>query len=141
MCHKKLSNCAKIVQFDDNRILGLEIKTNNQTFLFVCIYLPYDCDANYDDYCFYINKINCIIDSASTPHVFILGDFNANINSDSLFGKELIEFCDINRLCFTDKNMLLPNTYTFFSQAQCSTSWLDHCITTNGPDGAQVCSS
>ena len=130
MWHKKLSNCAKIVQFDDNRILGLEIKTNNQTFLFVCIYLPCDCDANYDDYCFYLNKIHCIIDSASTPHVFILGDFNANINSDSLFGKELIEFCDINRLCFTDKNMLLPNTYTFFSQAHGSTSWLDHCITT-----------
>ena len=80
--------------------------TNNQTFLFVCVYLPYDCDVNYDDYCFYLNKINCIIDTASTPYVFILGDFNANINSDTLFGKELIDFCDINHLCFTDKNML-----------------------------------
>ena len=88
------------------------------------------CDANKYDYCFYITKINCIIDSASTPHVFIPGDFNANINSDSLFGKELIEFCDIKRLCFTDKNMLLPNTYTFFSQAHGSTSLLDRCITT-----------
>ena len=130
MWHKTLSNCAKIVQFDNNSILGLEIKTNNQTFLFVCIYLSYDCDANYDDYCFYLNKINCIIDSASTPHVFILGNFNANINSNSLFGKERIKFCDINRLCFTDKSMLLANTYTFFSQAHDSTSWLDHCITT-----------
>ena len=90
--------------------------TNNQTFLFVCVYLPYDCDVNYDDYCFYLNKINCIIDTASTPYVFILGDFNANINSDTLFGKELIDFCDFNHLCFTDKNMLLPDTYTFFAK-------------------------
>ena len=27
--------------------------------------------------------------------------------------------------------MLLPDTYTFFSQAYGSTSWLDHCITTS----------
>ena len=80
--------------------------TNKQTFLFVCVYLPYDCDVNYDDYCFYFNKINRIIDTTSTPYVFILGDFNANINSDTLFGKELIDFCKINHSCFTDKNML-----------------------------------
>ena len=103
MWHKKLSKCAKIVQYDDTRIFCLEIMTNNQTFLFVCVYLPYDCDVNYDDYCFYLNKINCIIDTALTPYVFILGDFNANINSDTLFGKEFIDFCNINHLCFTDK--------------------------------------
>ena len=34
-------------------------------------------------------------------------------------------------MCFTDKNMLLPDTYTFFSQAHGGISWLDHCITTN----------
>ena len=102
--------------------------TNNQTFLFVCVYLPYDCDVNYDDYCFYLNKINCIIDTASTPYVFIMRDFNANINLDTLFGKELIDFCDINYLL---KNMLLPDTYTFLSQAHGSTSWLEDCITTS----------
>ena len=96
--------------------------TNNQTFLFVCIYLPYDCDVNYADYCLYLKKINCIIDTASTPYIFILGDFNANINSDALFGKELIEFCDVNHLCFTYKNMISPDTYTFFSQAHGSKS-------------------
>ena len=40
--------------------------------------------------------INCIIDFATTPHEFILEDFNANINFDSFLEKELIEFCDIN---------------------------------------------
>ena len=42
-----------------------------------------------------------------------------------------MEFCDMNALCFIDKSMLLPNSFTYVSQAHGSTSWLDHCITTN----------
>ena len=34
---QKLSNCAKNFQFDDDRILGLEIKTNHEPFLFISI--------------------------------------------------------------------------------------------------------
>ena len=49
---------------------------------------------HYDDYCFYLSKLQCIIDSASTPYIFILGDFNADIQSTSVFGAELIDFCD-----------------------------------------------
>ena len=45
------------------------------------MYLPYECDMHYDDYCFYLNKLQCIIDSANSPYIFILGDFNADIQS------------------------------------------------------------
>ena len=47
-----------------------------------------------------------------------------------MFGAELIDFCDNNNLCFTDKDKLLPDSFTFVSQAHGTTSWLDHCITT-----------
>ena len=36
----------------------------------------------------------------------------------------------MNNLCFTDRMMLLPEAFTFVSQAHGTTSWLDHCITT-----------
>ena len=36
----------------------------------------------------------------------------------------------MNNLCFTDRMMLLPDAFTFVSQAHGTTSWLDHCITT-----------
>ena len=85
---------------------------------------------HYDDYCFYLSKLQCIIDSASTPYIFIFGDFNADIQSTSVFGAELIDFCDNNNLCFIDKDKLLPDSFTFVSQAHGTTSWLDHCITT-----------
>ena len=130
MWNKSLSHCVEIVKYDDDRILGLQLKTNGCMFLFLCVYLPYDCDKFYDDYCFYLDKIRCIIDAASTPYIFVLGDFNANLKSESVFGSELIEFCDVNNLCLIDKSMLLPDSFTYFSEAHGSTSWLDHCMTT-----------
>ena len=57
-----------------------------------------------------------------------MGDYNANIKSESVFGSELIEFCDLNNLCFIDKSSLLPDS--FISQTHHTTSWLDHCIST-----------
>ena len=73
------------------------------------------------------------------PYVFILGDFNADIQSTSIFGAELSDFCDNNELCFVDKERLLPDTFTYTSQAHGTTSWLDHCITTMSGDNV-VCS-
>ena len=107
MWNKSLSHIVKIVKYDDNRILSIELTANKHTILLICCYLPYECDMNYDDYCFYLDTFKCIIESASTPYVFILGDFNANMQSQSIFGTELIEFCDMNNLCFTDRMMLL----------------------------------
>ena len=79
---------------------------------------------------FFLGKFNCIIESADTPYVYILGDFNADIQSQSIFGSELIEFWDMNNMSLIDKSMLSPDTFTFIGQAHGPTSWLDHCITT-----------
>ena len=84
----------------------------------------------YDDFCFYLSKLQCIIASSNTPYVFIFGDFNADIQSTSIFGAELIDFCDNNELCLVDRERILPDTFTYTSQAHGTTSWLDHCITT-----------
>ena len=84
----------------------------------------------YHDFCFYLSKLQCIIASSNTPYVFILCNFNADIQSTSIFRAELIDFCDNNELCFIDKEMLFPDTFTYTSQAHGTTSWLDHCITT-----------
>ena len=127
---KSLSHIVKTFKYDDDRVIGIGLKTSTYTLLFLCCYLPYECDMFYDDYCFYLDKIKCIIESADTPYVYILGDFNADIQSQSIFGSELIEFCDMNNMSFIDKSMLSPDTFTFISQAHGTTSWLDHCITT-----------
>ena len=75
--NKSLSKSIKTIQYDDNRILGIEIKSNSSTFLFLPVYLPYECDMYCDDFCFYSSKLQCIIASSNTIYVSILGDFNA----------------------------------------------------------------
>ena len=60
--------------------------------------------------------------------LFFLGDFNAVIQSTSIFGAELIDFCDNNELCFVDKERLLPDTFTYTSEAHGTTSWLDQSV-------------
>ena len=47
-----------------------------------------------------------------------------------MFGAELIYFCDNNNSCFVGKEKLLPDKFTFGSQAHGTASWLDYRITT-----------
>ena len=70
--NKSLSNSFKTIQYDDNRI-GIEIKSNSSTFLFLSVYLPFECDMFYDGFCFYLSKLQSIIVSSNTLYVFILG--------------------------------------------------------------------
>ena len=62
--------------------------------------------------------------------MFVLGDFNEDIQSDLVFGSELIKFCHYNQLDFIDKSILPSSSFTFINHAHGTTSWLDHCITT-----------
>ena len=89
------------------------------------MHLPYECDKFYDDYCFYLSKLQCIIYSANIPYIFILGDFNADIQATSIFGAELIEFCDNNNLCFLDMELLPPDSFTYIQ------GWPVLCIKTD----------
>ena len=82
---KSLSQGTHIIKNEDTRILRLEIKCNHTILLSICVYLPYEYDIFYDDYNFYLNKIKTLFESTNTPYVFVLGDFNADIQSDSVF--------------------------------------------------------
>ena len=106
-----LSNSIKTLQYDDSRIIGIEVQSNDFTLLVLTVYLPYECDMHDDDYCFYLSKLQCIIDSANTPYIFILGDFNADIQSTSVFGAELIDFCDNNNLLLYYYLLIRKNRY------------------------------
>ena len=70
MWNRSLSHIVKFVKYDDNRIPSIELTANQHTILLICCYLPYECDMNYDDYCFYLDKFKCIIESAA-PHMYL----------------------------------------------------------------------
>ena len=58
--NKSLSNPIRTIQFDDNRILGIEVKSMDTILLFLSLYFPYECDIFYNDYCFYLRKLQCL---------------------------------------------------------------------------------
>ena len=127
----------------DDRIMAISLPlSNNENILLYNVYLPYQCRDNYGEFMEYIGKINMLVQSADTPYVLVMGDFNAdlsNINDNSNngvhFGKELRDFCHNEGLILSDYVKLGNNndTHTFISSAHSSVSWLDHCIsTTNG---------
>ena len=99
--------------------------------LFLCVYFPYDCANNFDDYMFYLSQLLQIIEDFSSSYVYICGDFNANVLSHSGFGDELQRLCSDTLLCLSDTLLLPSDTFTFISSSHDTVSWLDHVLSTS----------
>ena len=59
---KSFTKFCSIKTYDSDRIIDIEFVCNSFTALFLCVYLPYDCSDNLDDYMFYLGKLLQIID-------------------------------------------------------------------------------
>ena len=130
---KSMGSDCTVVDYCDDRLMGLEISSHSSKVLLVNVYLPYCCNDNIDDYMFYLCKLDSIIESADTPYVFVVGDFNANVSlNDNVlshkFGQMLVDYTSEHRLHISDKMLCDKDTYTFYSSA--SISWLDHIVST-----------
>ena len=129
MWRKQLNTCCKFKTYDCDRIIGLEIDTNNFSILVLCVYLPFESSENYDDFMFYLAKILQIVEEFRSPYVYVCGDFNANMKKPSRYGKELTKLCNDNSLSISNKLLLrLPKVV---SSRHASTSWLDHVLSTS----------
>ena len=135
---KKLGTSITPVLYDDDRLLGLEIKSlDNSLLLIVNTYLPFCSNENLDVYLDYLGKINSIVESTNSPYHVVMGDFNADLRckngnaTSHKFGRELVSFCKAENLYISDLNFLNnSNTFTFTSSSNGTISWLDHIITT-----------
>ena len=77
---------------------------------------------------FYLGKLNAIMSDLPSTKITFLGDFNAHINS--IFYKELVNFCQNMNFVMSDCTLVSENskTFTFVSDTHNSTSWLDHLL-------------
>lgn len=130
MWRKTLSfDCKPLTYNNETRILGLEIKSQSIHILFVNVYMPVCNFDNVEEFVLLVNRINNIMYTADTPFVYAIGDFNADLVKNNIFGDELSKFCSDEMLIITDA-VYLNNmkTYTYFSEAHKNTSWIDHII-------------
>jgi exonuclease III len=129
---KTLGKC-KITDFSDNRMMVFELQCGEKSLLFVNVYMPCCSEDNYPDFLYYLGKINSIVTDSNSPYVYVLGDYNANIckpetERSHTFGIELKEFCLNEGLVLSDVLFCDDNSYTFYSEAHHSVSWLDHIV-------------
>ena len=80
---------------------------------------------NYDDFMYYIGKLDSLFQAADTPYVYAIGDFNADvfksennvcIQSHGVnFGRELKDFCNNQNLLISDIIFLdgITNVHTY----------------------------
>lgn len=75
--------------------------------------------------------IYSFIEDHDATCVYVHGDFNADVSdSNSLFAKHLVHFCNDNNLVLSSKVFLPNNSFTYVSEAWHTTSWRDHCLCT-----------
>ena len=125
---KSISHAYTICDLQDNRLLGIDIDTNDGKLFILNVHLPYQLSDNFEEFCNYLGKIACIIEEKDTTNVVITVDFNAAVNTP--FEYELIGMCGNTGLVISDYEIIgrASNTHTYVSDAHNSTSWLDHFI-------------
>ena len=101
---------------------------NTCSCYFLNIYLPYQCDDNYDVFVEYIGNLSALIDEGSTSNLILLGDFNAAVNTT--FESERVDLCISYTLIISDYITYGQDSgqFTYVSDAHHRTSWLDHIV-------------
>ena len=133
---KSIGNCIQIHKYNDSRVMSIEYNNGNRKLLAVNIYMP--CDdrstnsANYDEFIKYLGMMHAIIQDCDISSVYIIGDWNAGFNGNSVFGTELSSFCLEHGYVLSDIDHLGADSgsFTFVSEAHGTTSWIDHCLCT-----------
>jgi exonuclease III len=122
---------VNVIDLHDARLIGISVTCGNKQIALLNVYLPVDSSQNMDNFMFYLSKIGDFIDSHPTPYVAVIGDFNTNLlqNSHSVFRSHLLQYCQENNLLVVDQRLCSNDTFTFFSEAHHSVSWLDHIVT------------
>jgi len=117
---------VSIESCDEDRILAASVKSGDRQMLLVCVYMPTDCVNHADLFMENLGKIESLSNDLGISNICIMGDFNTR--PDGRFAPMLYEFCQDNNLHVSDVELLPNDTFTYFSDAHGTTSWLDHCV-------------
>ena len=126
--HKSLDKSVKVMPYNTDRLLGLQVTLEDRSILFINAYLPWESPSNFDQYCMILGELQSIINDSTADHVCIIGDFNAH--PSKRFYDELLRFSRQQGLQISDVALLPPTSFTYVQSRLnvTTTTWLDHCI-------------
>lgn len=131
MWHKKYDSVISVIRLHVDWCIGIRVVCNNNVFIILNVYTPYECHDNEAEYMQRLAFIGSFIEESECTCIYVMGDFNADISDvKSMFGQSLIHFCQDNKLNLSSRVLLPSDSYTYVSEAWNTTSWLDHCVCT-----------
>ena len=131
---RSLNKFVNEINFDLDWIAGISLNFPNENAVYIIsVYLPCNSRENEDEFLEKLGILASIINDLDSPFVWVLGDFNAHLGPNpSKFGKYLSDLCLENDLKISSKELLKNDSFTYISERWESTSWLDHCVSTEG---------
>lgn len=130
--NKRIFTSAEVISCDNKRTVAVKLGHGDRSILILSVYMPTNCQDNLPEFTQCLGNISAVIESVDVESVFAFGDFNAH--PDTLFGKELLDYCEEQSLRCVDIDRLSANTdtdtYTYVSDAHGTCRWLDHCAVT-----------
>ena len=131
---RNFDNISVSPVFFDKRVMGLKLSLpGDYALLLLNVYLicDYRDDDSFVEYKSTLATINNILDNESYTDVCVTGDWNADPNKGRFFNA-FEKFCDEKSLIVADIVNLPLNSYTYVSSNDiCSSSWLDHVVSSN----------
>ncbi len=127
---KKSLNGFSVTDVGNARVMKMQFETTNQSVTLFNVYMPVDDRENVDVFLEIMTYISSAVVEMEVPYVAMIGDFNANMSpsANTLFGNELSRFCNDEQLKISDVALCDKDSFTFYSEAHKSISWLDHCV-------------
>ena len=103
---KSIGACIQVHKYNNNRIMGIEFDNGNRKRFAVNMYMPYvnryrNSDS-YNEFMGYLGMVHSIIQESDVSSVYVIGDWNAEISANSVFGSELSSFCTEHRYVISD---------------------------------------
>ena len=127
------------LQFNSDWIVGIQINIDQKRYTVLNVYMPCENKDHADQYLSNLGQLQTILEELDSTCVFIVGDFNADINNPRAnFGSFLKEFCSEAGLRISSQLILPGDTFTFLSDVWNTTSWLDHCLCTSDAHDAII---
>ncbi len=134
--HKKYDPLITVIRLEIDWGIAIKVVHNDKAFVILNVYMPYECNANEDEYINRLGFISSLIKENAYTCIFIVDDMNADISGKkSLFSQHLVQFCEDSKLVLSSKVLLPVDSYTYTSEAWHTTSWLDQCVCTADAHG------
>ena len=90
------------------------------------MYVPYCSRANTDEFLAYLGKLRQLCEELQWPNIFFVGGYNAG--TTNTFGALLEDFCMENDFIVSEYALVPQDTFTYISDTQNTTSWIDHFV-------------